>query len=179
MILRMLVLVLFVFVASCAHAPVVKKVADLPVAVTGSVLNQPLLAQGGDLALVPFKAGPGAEANDELDRISLMVIKGIKDSIEHQNTSFRIVDATDSQPKIALQGYVQEFSKSRRMMGSKEDSLNLVGEVWLISTGERILNFSTQRKFNPKKEKPTDAAYELGHEIGDFIIFNAKSKESL
>ena len=183
---RIIVVFLGVFMlASCAHSPKVKRetkvhkkvhkseVVEQKSSVTGSVLDSQLLVQGGNIALVPFKAGPNAEATDELDRLSLMIIKGIQDSLEHQKTSLHVVDAADGQPKIALQGYIEEYSKtgnlSRMMMRPNKNSLSLVGEVWLISNGQRLLNFSTDKKFNPKKEKPMDVAYVLGKEIGDYI----------
>src|SRR4029079_12226566 len=96
--------------ASCAHmhhAPAVKHAdPSLVSGVTGAVMDSEILAQGGDLALVPFKAGDQAEANDETDRISMMILKGIKDSLDQQNTSLHVIDASQTHPKVALQGYI-------------------------------------------------------------------------
>ncbi len=162
---------------SCTHTPVVKVSQDLE-AVKGIVLNSAILAQGGNLALVPFRAGSSAEANEETDHLSMMILKGIKEGIEAQKTSLQIVDASETQPKIALQGYIEEFAKtgklSRMMMRPNRDSLSLVGEVWLVSNGERLVNFTANKKFNPKKQKPVDIAYDLGKEIGDFIGSHSK-----
>ncbi len=166
--------------SSCAHTPVKKTMMeDGPSPpVTGTVLDSVLLAQGGDLALAPFKAGSRAEADGELDRLSMMILKGIKDGIEEHDTSLHIIGNNEGQPKIVLEGYVQEYSKtsrlSRMMLRPNRDSLVLEGELWVNPTGERLLSFSTQRKFDPKKEKPKDVAYALGKDIGDFVGAHAK-----
>jgi hypothetical protein len=165
---------------SCAHKRAVKALtASAPApTVTGTVIDAPTLAKGGNLALVPFKAGSGTEANDEMDRLSMMISRGIKDVFDKNETPFHVVDAAAGHPQIALQGYIQEFSKtgklSRMMMRPNRDSLVLSGEVWLISTGGRLLSFSTDKKFNPKKQRPMDVAYSLGQDIGNFIISQAK-----
>ena len=180
-----LLMMMFLF-SSCAHAPATKSIVVENGSVgpiTGSVLDSDILAQGGSLALVPFKAGAQAEATDELDHISLMILKGIKDSVDEHKGTLQVVDAADGHPKLALQGYIKEFSKSgklsRMLLKPNQYSLELEGELWLISNGQRLVNFSTSKKFNPKKEKPIDVAYALGREIGDFISDHAKQKGSL
>jgi hypothetical protein len=189
---RMLIVVLGVFMlASCAHGSKETKtklariVESAPVknegsSVVGAVLDADTLAQGGEIALVPFKAGTNAEATDELDRLSLIITKGITDSLNAQATSLKVVDAAEGKPRVALQGYIEEFSRSgkmsRVMMRPNEMSFSVVGEVWLISDGKRLLTFSTDKRFDPKKQKAVDAAYHLGKEIGDFIGAHAKAK---
>ncbi len=166
--------VVALILSGCAHTPV-KTVTDEPSpSVTGSVVEPVLLAHGGKLALVSLKAGPQAEANNELDGISTAVLTGIKDSLDGQKTSsLHVIRTQDGQPDVVLEGYVQEFSQtsrlSRMMMHPNRGHLVLTGEIWLRTTGQRLLTFSADKKFDPKKEKPMDVAYELGQNIGDFI----------
>ncbi|MBI3602226.1 MAG: hypothetical protein HY209_04965 [Candidatus Omnitrophica bacterium] len=158
--------------SGCAHTPV-KTATSVPALVTGSVIEPALLAHGGRLALVSLKAGPQAEANDELEGLSTAVLTGIKDSLDAQKTSLHVMKAQEGQPQVVLEGYVQEFSQtgrlSRLMMHPNRDHLVLVGEIWLRRTGERLLTFSAGKKFDPQKEKPMKVAYELGQGIGNFI----------
>ncbi|NTV28510.1 MAG: hypothetical protein HGA80_00320 [Candidatus Omnitrophica bacterium] len=46
------------------------------------VLRPDILVKGGSLILEPFKAGPGAEATPELDRMALSIVKGAVDAME-------------------------------------------------------------------------------------------------
>lgn len=159
---------------SCAHKPVQKISVEPLTSATGTILNASILAKGGKLALMPFRAGPQAEANDELDRLSMAVLRGIKDSLDEQNTALHVItDESQGQPQMVLQGYVQEYSKtghfSRIMRRSHRDRIVLEGEIWLEASGERLLNFSLQRAFDSKKNKPMDVAYAMGKSIGDFI----------
>src|SRR3569623_19727 len=106
-----------IMLASCAHGHIAKKkvhIASLTKAkVTGSAFEPHGLS--GDLALTPFKAGAQAEANDEPAHISMMVIKGIKESIDEQKNSIHVVDAAEGHPVIAMQGYIDEFSKTGKL----------------------------------------------------------------
>ncbi|MEI7998750.1 MAG: hypothetical protein WCH62_04515 [Candidatus Omnitrophota bacterium] len=177
--LRFLVISFCVLIfSSCSHAPIKKVVNDPLPFVTGTVLNSAVLTGGGDLTLSTFKAGPLAEENDELDNFSVMILKGVKDSLEGQKTLLHVVSGNDVHPKMVLEGYVQEYSKTGRLarmtMHPNRNLLVLTGELWLVSNGERILNFTTQKKFDPKKEKPTDVAYALGKDIGDFVATHSR-----
>ncbi|MBF0490869.1 MAG: hypothetical protein HQL15_09735 [Candidatus Omnitrophica bacterium] len=168
----------FVYVSSAYAATKQKGVEEKVDSVVGSLLDRETLGQGGDIALVPFKAGAKAEANDELDRLSLMIIRGIKESLDAQKNAFHVVDPEKTQPRMALQGYIDEFSKTgklRKMMFRPAEScIALEGEVWLISNGQRLLSFSEERRFNPKKEKTLSVAYDMGRSIGDYLGSHAK-----
>jgi hypothetical protein len=158
---------------SCAHSSKVSKSEEMLPVVTGAVVSSELLIKGGDLALVAFKAGPKAEANDELDRISLTILKGVKESLDNQKTSLRIIAPNEGQPAVVMEGYIQDFSKpgriSRVMLRPNHYCLSVEGELWLSTTGQRLLNFSAQKDFNPKKEKLVDVAFKMGKEIGNFV----------
>jgi len=53
---------------------------DIP-AVSGSVINHAAFERGGTLGVSVFKPGPGAAANEETDRLSSMLVKGVKDTL--------------------------------------------------------------------------------------------------
>lgn len=182
MVQRVLLFYFSIFLlVSCAHTSVKKTIGDHLASMNGSVLDEMLLSEGGDLALTPFKAGPMAEANDELDHLSMMILKGVKESLDEQKTSLHIIAESQGKPKIAFEGYIQELSRtnrfSRMMMRPNRSSLVLVGDLWLISTGKRLLTFSIERKFNSKKENFTNVAYEMGKDIGKFIAAKSQLKE--
>jgi len=166
---------------SCSRSHVVIKdelVDSSSSGVTGTVLDGASLVQGGDLAIQPFKAGSQAEANDELDHLSLMILKGIKDFLDEHKTTLHVIGDNEGQPKIVLEGWVEEFSKtgrlSRMMLHPNQDSLTLKGELWLTSNGACILNFTVHKKFDPKKQEIQDVAYSLGLDIGGFIVKQTK-----
>ena len=96
---------------------------EIPVgSVTGTVLDKDLLVQGGDIALVPFKAGPQAEATDELDRLSLMIIKGIKESLDDLQLQFKqlfdkelkFLKEKQSEVVIKIQTFINDAKAWRR-----------------------------------------------------------------
>ncbi len=143
------------------------------ISITERVINPSLLSKGGTIGFNTFKPGAKAEANDQLDHISLMVIKGFKEAIEQSKAGFTVVNG-DEVPGFIVDGHIQEFSKnlsgmSRLMMQPAKWHLNLEGEIWLESSGEKVYVFNAEDDIGIK-EDPMDAAYKIGQRIGtDFI----------
>ena len=152
---------------ACSHAPRESYVREAAVpVVTGNVSNSSVLIKGGDLSLLSFRAGPQAEDNEELDKISGVAINSIKKNLDAQNTALHVMtDESQEQPQMFLQGYVQEYSKR-----SRRHKIVLTGEIWLKSNGQRVLSFSAEQSFDSKKEKVLEVVYHMGQAIGDFIV---------
>ena len=149
---------------------------------SGLVIDGPLLTKGGKLGLMPFKAGPLAEANDELDRVSANIIKGIKQALESQPSSLTLIDATEGKPEIVLEGYVQELTKKGgigTMMSGKRGTLVLEGNLWLVANGHQLLQFRVSKKFLIKKEDINEIASAMGIEIGRYILSKTNTKEEI
>ena len=164
---------------SCAHVrPIEHPVAIDRAAVTGSVINAQSFHKGGTLALSAFKPGPGAAANEQTDRLSLMLIKGIKESLSQHNTPFMLADGNDNSPNFVMAGYIEDYAQSpgvsRHILRKNEAALSVDGEIWFQETGEKVFIFQGVTNINLKKEDPMAKAYQLGRAIGDAIIFYAK-----
>ncbi len=157
---------LFIFFSSSSFA------ATIPV--SGSVVDSTSLLAGGLLAFAEFKPGPGAVADEQTDRISLMLIKGIKDAMSVHTSALSIAGEDQlNQADFLLDGHIEEFSKSgklsRLVMRKNEVYLSVEGEIWRQESGAKVLVFSSSAVINVKKEKPAEVAYQMGKAIGDFI----------
>lgn len=143
--------------------------------VAGDLVNLKRLNEGGKVGLLMFKAGPRAEANEQLDRVSLMLIKGIRESLDRRRTPLTIT-TDQAQADLVLQGYVEEFSRpgkfDRWVKRRDKGRLSVSGEVWQQESGTKVLTFASSDDIS-KTENALDVAYKMGRAIGDFICAQA------
>ena len=116
------------------------------------------------MVLGPFKPGPGAAADDETDQLSLMVIKGIKDTLLKSNTQFTVPADDTKGSDFYLDGYIEDYGSKGRFA-----QLSIDGEIGLRETGERIFIFQTSVKIDLKTQKPETTAYQIGVAVAHFI----------
>lgn len=149
--------------------------------VSGAVIDEPVLLKGGSLVLASFKPGPGAEANDQTDKISVMLIKGIEEVLATNDVPFILKEGQeDEDADFVLDGFIEEFTRSgkmSRLMLKNQAHLSVDGGIWSQLSGTKVLVFSSSAIINMKKEKPVDVAYRMGRAIGRYISQRA-SKES-
>ena len=170
---------LFLFVAllvcGCASSKkdiVANSLDETPV-ITGSVVNPSAFAKGGTLVLGVFKPGPGAAADEETDQLSLMIIKGINETLPEDNTHFTIQASDQKDPDCFLEGYIENYGKEGRGLHQKlrkdQIFLSVDGDIWLRETGEKIFLFQTSIVINRKTQNPKTVAYQTGVAIAHFI----------
>lgn|SRR3989338_6819558 len=65
--------------------------------VSGKVIQPDRLQKGGYLWIVPFSAGIAVEASDEVDRLAMMIIRGLTETFEQYQSNFKIIFNEDNQ----------------------------------------------------------------------------------
>ena len=173
-----LLIVLLIFGASgCIfkHPSVINVPSQYKILDTAQVLNAHALKEGGNLLMVPFKAGVGVEASDELDKLALMIIRGAAQTLENNATPYRILDAQNaSQAQMVMQGYVLQRSRpggwQRWFPGPKEILLKVEGRLTEGRTGALILHFIHQKRADLREKDEMALAEEIGRDIGKFLV---------
>ncbi len=132
--------------------------------ITGSVVDPSAFEKGGTLVLGSFKPGPGAAAGDETDQLSLMMIKGIKDTLFKDNSHFIIPTDDQKDPDFYLEGYIENYGSKGHFA-----RLSIDGEIGLRETGEKIFTFQTSAKIDLKTQDPQTVAHQIGVAIAHFI----------
>jgi len=159
-----LLIILLCCGCSSSKKKIIAESLDATAVITGSVVNSSAFTKGGTLVLGAFKAGTNAAADDETDQLSSMMIKGIRETLPEDNTTFSIQAADSKDPDCFLEGYIDEYAQK----GNKA-RFSIDGEIWLRSTGEKILVFQTSTVINLKNQDPKTAAYQIGVAIAHFI----------
>jgi len=126
----------------------------------GKIVNAQKLKQGKNIVIIPFKAGVGVEASDDMDKIALMIVKGIYDAFDYDKTGkhahFNILTAEDIQkPDLVVKGHITEVVKrskfKRWIMLKSKKSIGIKGKVVDVQTGEAVVIFTDRAE--PGSEK--------------------------
>lgn len=150
-------------------------IESAPVPAIGRIVDSSLLKKGGALLIAPFKAGVDAEAGEQLDKISLRIVKGVADALQENNAPFQILVADNAQEAdVVLKGFIEKIGSSgtmkRWILRKREIDMRVQGRMMDVKTGRLILMFSFQRKIKGKTKDYNSLAYEMGKELGMFIL---------
>jgi hypothetical protein len=143
------------------------------------VFKSEAFSKGGNLLVVPFSAGAGVVANDELDRISLLIVKGIADVLGSGNQRFQLMTSQDSQDAdVVIKGriiQVQEKTTLSKPWGKKPKHLilSVEGSVLGVENEELVAKFAQIKEVQGKGVSLENLAYETGVEIGHFLTTDA------
>lgn len=158
----------------CASAKIKERPQRGPLT-SFKIFNEAGLQKGGRLLIAPFKAGVNVEANEELNKIALMIIKGITEAIKEQNeNNFEILSYAQAQEaQLVIEGHITKLTRPSRInkmgLGHKKISLGIEGDMVNLQTGEKVLIFSGLEERDRKGITHRDIAYSIGRSIGQRI----------
>lgn len=157
-----------------------------------------LKKEGASLIVMPFTAGVGVEANKELERLSLMIVKGAIDTLNKEGTRFKILFAQEAdQADFIIQGHITHRinPEARRgwMFRPQEAVLSVESKMTERKSGNLVLIYSRERKAqflapsrvprNGRRAQSKDVivkedemmlAEHLGRDIAEYVLEQVK-----
>jgi len=138
------------------------------------VVNAERLREGGNIVIIPFKAGAGVEANEELNKISFHMVKGISDFLKEHSTPFNVLFSENAQEAdLILEGHItgiKDRSKFRKWTFQNNGiEMSIKGRLVDRKTGVDIVIFSEIQKINDTREDHKDLGYYLGRQMGKIL----------
>ncbi|MCA9407640.1 MAG: hypothetical protein KC733_03035 [Candidatus Omnitrophica bacterium] len=139
------------------------------------IVNEKRLRAGGKLLVVPFRAGADVEANEELDHIALMFVKGLSEVLMENESPFEIVMADQAAAAdFIIVGHIIDIDHSSRFgkwVGKKEKvSLSVKGKLLERSTDKALFYFEDAREEDRVLVDHKQLGYIVGHRIGEFLL---------
>ncbi len=140
------------------------------------IFQKEKLAKGGNLLVVPFSAGENVESSDELDHISLMIVKGISDVLAAQDQPFKLMVYENAQKAdFVIKGrivQVQEQNNSMKLWQRKihKFSLKAEGTILEVESEEVLAKFSLVKTTKDQMNQFEGLGYTMGQEIGRFLL---------
>lgn len=165
------------FLAGCFFS--VGKEQPLTVSSTGSptgrIVNKNIFIKDGTLAILPFKAGEDANADPQLDRMALMIAKGMIDYLNDEKVPFKVLTTQDQgDPQMIIEGYIKDFKRpgrlSRWFFRKNKTVLRVSGQMVLVGSKERVLLFQETKSIPGSKKDGLDISYQTGQDLGRFIL---------
>jgi len=145
----------------------------------GRVVNAERIAQSKNILIIPFKAGVGAEANIDLDRTSLMIIKGVTDVFDDdqygQPGRFRILtDENSGDAELVMKGYVTEMASPSKMkkwlLFKRGKRLEVDGKLMDANSGEIVMIFHDRKTASKADTTYQAMGRSIGINIGRYIL---------
>ena len=164
---------------------------------TGKIVLAERLKKGGRLLVVPFSAGVGIEANEQCEKISLAIVRGIVDVFEENNVGLRqttLKDNTDTsnlgqhdggrfeilfsedsrKADLIIEGHITDLRQPSQfqkwVLRKKTMRLSVEGRMVDRTTGEMILAFNDTQQSKNSKKSYQELGYLIGKDIGHFIV---------
>lgn len=145
----------------------------------GRILQARRLKEGKRVMVIPFTAGVDIEANEELDKISLMIVKGVADAFNQDQKEFEnhftvLTNESPQQPDFLIQGHIIKKKDSSHitkwtMLGQRE-ILGVKGRLVDARTLEPILVFEDQAAAKSGGDSYNSLGHDIGKSIGQFIL---------
>lgn len=142
--------------------------------VTGQIVDVERLRKGGKLLVVPFQAGANVAANEQLDKVVLMMVKGIVNELQGSDIPIQILDTDDAkQADLVISGHVTGFVKPSKWkkvpLRPGINKVNIEGRLTDAATGITILVFKHSRQGSTRQMDHAQLGYDLGKDIGRYI----------
>ncbi len=166
---------LIVFIGGCSffHHPSPQELSPRSKDIEARILQKSYLFEGRKLLIVPFVPGEAVTANNEFDRISLMIVKGVAEVIQQSKSSpFTVLVADNaSHSDVKLKGHVMKMKRrsvyKRWITWTKYKVLAVEGKLVDSISGQEILSFRHTKEGEIAWE---DLALAIGEDVGNFLL---------
>ena len=177
-----LVIILFIFGHGCSWLGIHKSRETLPesanpyISKSSKIVDKALLKKGGKVAIIPFVAGPNVEANDELDKISLMIVKGLAEELGVSGVFEIVTGEAAKEADFILDGRITSIGKTpsweKVATASLKNNVKLAvqGRIVTVTSKDLVLVFSDDRSGRQNQQTHQQLGLSLGQDIGKFIL---------
>ncbi len=167
------------FLPGCAWLGLAKNtVADGEVALgtafvkTGKIFDPERLGKGGKLLVVPFPAGANVVANEQSDKIALMVVRGIADELK--GSRFQVLDDENAhEADFVITGHMTVVSGpakwDRWLLKKTTNTVSVEGRMEDSASEAAILVFTHSAQAASRRQDQAQLGYDIGKDIGRFI----------
>jgi len=148
-------------------------------AVQGRILDKDRFLIGGNLLLVPFSAGPGVAETDKTERMALMMVKGLTETVRSSALRWHVLNASDAgDADIILHGYITAVRSPSKwnLLGGDRIYLAVEGKVTDARTGDFLAEFRHSVEGRPD-EGFLSLAERIGKDLAAFILLEKDRPE--
>ncbi len=142
---------------------------------SSQVVDPKRLKEGGKIAIIPFAAGADVEANEELDKIALMIIRGVSETLSDAHENLKVVFDEDAKTAdFILEGHVTALTApgtlDRWVMGNRKMELSVKGKLVDQKTQQLVAVFTDHKKSQNKGEDFRQLGFKIGQDIANFLL---------
>ena len=133
------------------------------------------------MVMVPFQAGAGVVANEDLDKASLMIVKGFAEILSTEDAGLEVVLNEDAdQADFIIEGRITDFKSFgawKKWFGKKKVILGVSGKIKQRGTLKTLVAFSDLEEMKLEKIDFEKISYQVGQNLARFLAAKLKEKE--
>ena len=146
-----------------------------PFVQSGKIVNTKKLSKGGKLLIIPFSPGEDVAATSDMEKVAVMIVKGISETIMESDCPLEILVAHNADTaQMIISGRVVKMSSTKGMkkwmLNKRQRSLGVEGKLIDKKTNQVIMYFSHERETSDSEESFEDIGLMIGKDIGKFIL---------
>lgn len=139
---------------------------------TGKIVDAQALDKGSTILVIPFTAGSQVEVNEELDRVSLSIVKGASSVLAEKYQVLSSVSANKAD--IIIRGRVTKIGRLSKfkkwILRKKKIDLGVEGKAYDAKTNQVLAIFSDERQIEKNESSLKELGIIIGQDIGRFLI---------
>ncbi len=187
LIYRVLVLFILLPLSACSFFNKSQRVVnnDIPSYVhQGKVVDWDRLLKGGRLVIVPFYPGENVAATNDLERISLMIVKGVSEAIKQSNVPIEVLFAEEAaQADLKMTGLITKLSTTDRWWKifqhqKQHKVIEIQGRMAQIDNDNPVLIYSHRIDTSKSADSFVNLGYVIGQDVGNFIVMSFQEGKS-
>jgi len=144
----------------------------VPQTVRGQVISAALIPPGANVLIVPFSPGPMVVASDEIEHISLRLVKGMSEEIENSSDLKVLAGSRAQEAQVVIKGRIKRICAKKYFWFFGQEraaSLMVEGEAISRPGGQPIAHFTATISRQDKGGNFEALAEQLGRDIGTFF----------
>ena len=187
LIYRVLVLFIILPLSACSFFNKSQRVvsSDIPSYVhQGKVVDETRLLKGGRLVIVPLYPGENVAATDELERSSLMIVKGISEAVKQSDVPIEVLFADEAaRADLKMTGLITKLSTTDRWWKifrhqKQSKIIEIQGRMAEIDNDKPVLIYSHHVKTSKSADSFANLGYVIGQDVGNFIVQSFQEGEN-
>jgi len=175
-------IILALFCCGCIHffgEPKPPVIVEKPLVTSSKVFRLEDLQRGGKIAIYPFTAGVGVSSDQDLERLSLHIVKSLSQELTNANGALQVFSVEDSgSVDLVLKGRITQRVDRNKVFLLKKGYQSIMVESKIVLTENQalVLQFTHKLK-GADQDNWQDIGSQMGREIAQYLLNLSQEKE--
>jgi hypothetical protein len=141
---------------------------------SGRIIDKEVLDKGRTVCIIPFSPGVNVEANANVNRSALMIVKGLSEALKERNSNLKVVFGDEAEyADLLITGRITEIKRTpfyKRWL-RYPDILHMEIDAKMIdpANDRTVALFQNKKDSHNKQQTLQELGFMLGKDIGNYL----------